>query len=179
VIRVFQLFMKQSMNAPHRPITTKSTQSQAWFDRGLIWTYAFNHEESANCFKRAIEIDPGCAMAYWCLAYSIGPNYKPWSHFDAKDLHSVVSRGHTAARLAAVRLRGTSAVELALITLTPNAHGIPKSWHGSRERSHFPSTQLPWEKARPMNRGEKYSNRFSLTYSKLNSHYSSRRSRYT
>jgi hypothetical protein len=36
-----------------RPVTTSSAQARAWFTRGLLWAYAFNHEESA-CFQRAI-----------------------------------------------------------------------------------------------------------------------------
>jgi hypothetical protein len=28
-----------------RPITTTSPDAQLWFDRGLIWVYAYNHEE--------------------------------------------------------------------------------------------------------------------------------------
>ena len=30
-----------------RPVTTGSAQAQTWFDRGLVWAYAFNHEEAA------------------------------------------------------------------------------------------------------------------------------------
>lgn len=38
-------------------------------------------------------------MAYWGLAYSLGPNYnKPWERFDSKDLVTCVDRGHHAAR---------------------------------------------------------------------------------
>jgi tetratricopeptide (TPR) repeat protein len=59
----------------HRPITTTNPETQTWFTRGLIWTYAFNHEEAAQCFSKAISFDPTCAMAYWGLAYCLGPNY--------------------------------------------------------------------------------------------------------
>lgn len=59
----------------HRPITTISRAAQTWFDRGLIWTYGFNHEEAARCFEAAIRNDVNCAMAYWGLALALGPNY--------------------------------------------------------------------------------------------------------
>lgn len=105
-----------NLGSYHRPITTSSAVSQTWFDRGLIWTYAFNHEEAASCFERAIAIDPDCAMAYWGLAYCIGANYnKPWSFFDEKELAKVVHRGHHAAKLAEARAAGISAVESVLI----------------------------------------------------------------
>ncbi|CZT18518.1 probable TPR domain protein [Ramularia collo-cygni] len=65
-----------------RPITTTSLEAQIWFDRGLLWTYAFNHEEAIRCFEYALEFDPQCIMALWGLAYALGPNYnKPWEAF--------------------------------------------------------------------------------------------------
>jgi hypothetical protein len=33
-----------------RGVTTKSPQAQIWFDRGLLWYYGFNREESVRCF---------------------------------------------------------------------------------------------------------------------------------
>ena len=53
-----------------------------WFDRGLAWCYGFNHAEAVVCFERALEHDPGCAMAVWGIAYAVGPNYnKLWPDF--------------------------------------------------------------------------------------------------
>ncbi|KAK9371488.1 uncharacterized protein V1513DRAFT_455605 [Lipomyces chichibuensis] len=100
----------------HRPVSTSSDIAQSWFDRGLIWTYAFNHEEAAECFEKAIASDPTCAMAYWGLAYCLGPNYnKPWRFFDNNDLNTTVSRAHNAARLAQTNARNATPVEQALI----------------------------------------------------------------
>lgn len=31
-----------------RQVTTSSEEAQIWFNRGLIWCYAFNHEEAAE-----------------------------------------------------------------------------------------------------------------------------------
>ena len=44
--------------------------AQLWFDRGLNWTYGFNHEEAVDCFRHAADADPACAMAWWGIAYS-------------------------------------------------------------------------------------------------------------
>ena len=57
-----------------RPISTKSSEAQAWFDRGLLWCYGYNHQESVACFKKAVAADPGCAMAQWGIGYAAGPN---------------------------------------------------------------------------------------------------------
>lgn len=72
---------------PHRrTVSTSSESAQTWFDRGLNWSYAFNFEEGVRCFERAATHDPNCAMAYWGIAYSAGPNYnKAWRLFDPGD----------------------------------------------------------------------------------------------
>jgi tetratricopeptide (TPR) repeat protein len=98
-----------------RVVTTASPQAQAWFTRGLVWSYAFNHEEAVACFERAIEIDPGCALAHWGLAYALGPNYnKPWEAFDPVDLSSSVARAF-AAQAAAARVPAATPTERALV----------------------------------------------------------------
>lgn len=100
-----------------RTVTTSSAQAQLWFDRGLVWTYAFHHEEAVACFEAAAAADPDCAMAYWGIAYALGPNYnKPWEFFDAEDLVRTVDRTHAAVELAHEKAEaGATAVERALI----------------------------------------------------------------
>ncbi len=99
-----------------REVTTSSAGARVWFNRGLLWAYAFNHEEAAACFERAIESDPGCALAFWGLAYALGPNYnKPWEAFDPADLSSSVSRAFGAVTEAASCASGASPVERALV----------------------------------------------------------------
>ncbi|KAI1432964.1 TPR domain protein [Xylaria sp. CBS 124048] len=101
-----------------RPVSTSNAEALEWFNRGLIWSYAFNHEESMRCFERAIENDKSCSMAYWGLAYSLGPNYnKPWEFFDAAELEITVQRTHHAVEQAGslAEAHGVSPVEKALV----------------------------------------------------------------
>lgn len=92
-----------------RPVTTASNEAQTWFDRGLVWCYGFNHEEAAKCFEHAIKVDAKCAMAYWGLAYSLGPNYnKPWALFEADERRSATQRTHDAMEKATALARETS-----------------------------------------------------------------------
>ncbi|HEU4390247.1 MAG TPA: hypothetical protein VFV34_20765, partial [Blastocatellia bacterium] len=55
-------------------VTTKSPEAQKYFDQGLAFCYAFNHEEAVRSFKRAAELDPEMPMAYWGIALALGPN---------------------------------------------------------------------------------------------------------
>ncbi|CEL04957.1 Putative Tetratricopeptide repeat domain protein [Aspergillus calidoustus] len=97
-------------------ITTTSADAQTWFNRGLTWVYSFNHVEGAYCFEQASAHDTTCAMAYWGLAYAVGPNYnKPWEKFDLGDLHTSVRRGHEAAQNASKFANNATPLERALI----------------------------------------------------------------
>lgn len=100
-----------------RTVTTSSPQAQLWFDRGLVWTYAFHHEEAVACFEAAAAADPDCAMAYWGIAYALGPNYnKPWEFFDGEDLVRTVERTHAAVERAHEKAEaGATPAERALI----------------------------------------------------------------
>src|ERR1700691_2182690 len=60
----------------HHPVTTRTnpTLAQQFFDQGLTFVYAFNHDEAASSFEQAAQYDPEMAMAYWGIALSLGPN---------------------------------------------------------------------------------------------------------
>ncbi|MGH9844816.1 MAG: hypothetical protein ACREEM_39370, partial [Blastocatellia bacterium] len=57
------------------PVTTRNAEAQRFFDQGLALVYAFNHDEAARSFRRAAELDPQLAMAWWGIALAVGPNY--------------------------------------------------------------------------------------------------------
>ncbi len=99
-----------------RAVTASCDDARRWFDRGLIWSYAFNHEEAVACFERAIAADPQFAMAQWGLAYAAGPNYnKQWDAFDDDDLRASLRRSREAT-VRAIDLATTgSALERDLI----------------------------------------------------------------
>ena len=56
----------------HRLSRHRDGGGAALFDRGLLWTYGFNHDEAVRCFQRAAEADPACAMAHWGIALCHG-----------------------------------------------------------------------------------------------------------
>lgn len=58
-----------------RPITTTSADAQVYFDQGMAWMYAFNHDEAIRSFAKAAELDPEAAMPWWGISVCEGPNY--------------------------------------------------------------------------------------------------------
>jgi hypothetical protein len=58
----------------HHPVTA-SPEAQPYFDQGLRLDYGFNHDEAARSFARAAQIDPSCALCFWGVALTLGPNY--------------------------------------------------------------------------------------------------------
>jgi hypothetical protein len=59
----------------HRKITTSSLEAQKYFDQGLRFVWAFNHDEATRTFAKAAELDPKCAMCFWGVSLTVGPNY--------------------------------------------------------------------------------------------------------
>lgn len=58
----------------HHPVSTTNAEAQKFFDQGLSFVFAFNHDEAIRSFKRAAELDPQMAMAHWGVALALGPN---------------------------------------------------------------------------------------------------------
>lgn len=105
----------------HRAVTATSTDAQAFFDQGLRLTYGFNHDEAARSFARGAEIDPGCAMCFWGVAYTLGPNYNiPMLPDRAKGAWEAITRAQRA-----VGVSGT-AVEKALISALAKRYKGPE-----------------------------------------------------
>jgi tetratricopeptide (TPR) repeat protein len=114
------------LGSHRRTITTSSPDAQTWFNRGLIWTYGFNHDEAIHCFQQALEHDPSCAMAHWGIAYAAGPNYnKPWEAFDDQDLTESLKRAADAVSKAKECGNQATAAERALIDAIQHRYQSP------------------------------------------------------
>ncbi|MBS1821559.1 MAG: hypothetical protein JST61_06240 [Acidobacteria bacterium] len=86
------LFAQSTMQMPHeddhRPvpliqglgnarfvIRTTSPEAQRYFNQGLDYIWAFNHDEARRSFQKAAGLDPTAAMPLWGVALAVGPNY--------------------------------------------------------------------------------------------------------
>lgn len=114
-----------------RKITTQSPDAQAYFDQGLRLIYAFNHDEAARAFAKAVEFDPQCALCYWGAGEALGPNY---------NMPAMPERWAVlwqAVQSAQQNASHASAVEQALIAALAKRYGGPEP--------------LPPEKMQPFN----------------------------
>ena len=59
----------------HRAVSTNSPEAQAYFDQGMRFLWAFNHDEATRSFAKAATLDPQCAMCWWGVSLTVGPNY--------------------------------------------------------------------------------------------------------
>jgi tetratricopeptide (TPR) repeat protein len=114
-----QLF--EGLGTFHRPITTSSPEAQLYFDQGIRFVWAFNHDEATRAFAKAAEIDPKCASCYWGVALTLGPNYNMPMMAEARARAGWEALGKAQAHAAA----GTP-VEQALIAALAKRFDGPK-----------------------------------------------------
>ncbi|HEY8460587.1 MAG TPA: alpha/beta fold hydrolase [Blastocatellia bacterium] len=91
----------------HHPVSTRNAEAQRFFNQGLALIYAFNHEEAARSFRRAAELDPRLAMAYWGVALAVGPNYNEPSVDEkrVKEAYEAIRKAQSLAAAATERER--------------------------------------------------------------------------
>ncbi|MBS0580429.1 MAG: hypothetical protein JSR36_14330 [Proteobacteria bacterium] len=65
----------EGLGSFHRTIGTSVPLAQQYFDQGMRFLYAFNHDESTRSFAEAARLDPDCAICLWGVALTVGPNY--------------------------------------------------------------------------------------------------------
>ena len=109
------------LGAHHRPVSTKSPEAQRAFDQGLIWSFAFNHEEAEKAFREAVRRDPDLAMAWWGIALVNGPHI---NNPTVDEAHAKVA--WEALTEAKKRAGGASAVEKALIETLGARYALPQ-----------------------------------------------------
>lgn len=109
-----------------RPVSTRSPKAQRAFDQGLVWAYAFNHEEAERAFAEAARLDPALAMAHWGIALVNGPhiNNPVVSEAQAKKAWEALQRARSLAE-------GGSEIERALI----EALGARYAWPQPADRA--------------------------------------------
>jgi len=104
----------------HRKVSTSNAQAQQYFDQGLLFCFGFNHEEAIRSFRKAAELDPACAMAFWGAALAAGPNINNPTMDEA-----VTKAAADAIAKARANLAGKSDVERDLIEALAKRYVFP------------------------------------------------------
>src|SRR5271167_3186642 len=82
----------------HHPVSTHNPQAQQFFDQGLRFIYAFNHDEAARSFQHASELDPS-----W--PWLIGAWLRPWDRTTTiRPIRTVTSMPTTQCRRRSIFL---------------------------------------------------------------------------
>lgn len=97
-------------------VSTQSAEAQVWFNRALLWTYCFNHDEAITCYKQALAYDSSLAIAYWGVSFCSGPNYnKTWRLFDERDKLDAIANTYAYSQLALQAVGNATEWEAAVI----------------------------------------------------------------
>jgi tetratricopeptide (TPR) repeat protein len=85
----------QGLGNWRHPIRTRNAEAQKFFNQGLNLLYGFNRHEAMRSFRKAAELDPDAAMAYWGLAMAWGPyvNMDGDPTFDLKESCAAAAKG--------------------------------------------------------------------------------------
>jgi tetratricopeptide (TPR) repeat protein len=95
-----------------RPITTRSSQAQQFFDQGLRLAWGFYFPESIASYQEAARFDPAHPMPHWGMAHAMGPN--PNSRY-ARMPDDPLGEGLKAINRARERINQANAYERDLI----------------------------------------------------------------
>jgi tetratricopeptide (TPR) repeat protein len=88
------------------PITTDSQAAQDFFNQGLVLTYGFDHSDAEVSYQEAARHDPNAAMAYWGLAFVLGPNINaPMNAADGPRAYALTQKALALAKKASAKER--------------------------------------------------------------------------
>lgn len=115
-----QVPLFEGMDNYSRPVTTSNAAAQKYFDQGLNFLFAFNHDQAIRAFKQAAQLDPNCAMAFWGIAMANGPHINNPIVPPERE-----KAGFDAAAQARAKANGATEVERALITAAATRFADP------------------------------------------------------
>jgi len=84
------LLLAAELGSVSFPTSTKNLSAQAEFERGLAALHSFWYEEAAKSFRRAQQLDPQFAMAYWGEAMT--HNHPIWQEQDRDAAKAILAK---------------------------------------------------------------------------------------
>jgi tetratricopeptide (TPR) repeat protein len=125
-----------------RKVATGNTKAQQYFDQGLMFMFAYNHDEAVRAFRQAADLDPACAMAYWGIALASGMNYNDPSFTPEKAKVTADALAKARSRIA-----GESAAHQALIAALAERYPDPApKERAAAEKAYARAMKAVWER---------------------------------
>lgn len=86
-------------NSSHT-IAMASPEAQRYFNQGLDYLWAFNHDEARRSFQKAVLLAPKAAMPLWGVALAVSPNYNDLDigHMRAMQAVEALDKARTLAK---------------------------------------------------------------------------------
>jgi tetratricopeptide (TPR) repeat protein len=126
----------------HTRQVSKNKDAQAYFDQGLAFLYAFNHDEAIRSFEHAAKLDPECAMAHWGVALACGGHInKPVT--DPATMKKAVTAMTNAERLVKTVGEADAALIAAIVVRYTEKEGEGQE---KRNKLYSESMKTAWEK---------------------------------
>jgi tetratricopeptide (TPR) repeat protein len=126
----------------HTRRVAATPDAQKYFDQGLNFMFAFNHDEAIRAFARAAELDPSCAMAHWGVALAHGKNYN-YPFFPPEKAKAAWD----ALRQARANAKGESDANRALIEALAHRYADPLPEDTKPlEKAYAAAMKAAWEK---------------------------------
>jgi len=139
--REHKALLFEGMGSHGREIKTRSDEAQKYFNQGLALCYGFNHDEAIRSYAEAAKLDPDCAMAYWGMAYAMGPNFNlPMDEDHAKLAYASIQQ-------AIKRKENASATERELIDAMATRYSNPPAAdHAPLAKAYSQAMGKLWQK---------------------------------
>src|SRR5205807_4742602 len=125
-----------------RKVQTKIATAQQYFDQGLMFMFAYNHDEAVRAFRQAADLDPSCAMACWGVALASGMNYNDPSFTPEK---AKITSG-ALAKARAIATRETDANKALIGALASRYPDPAPKERADAERAYSRAMKAAWEK---------------------------------
>jgi tetratricopeptide (TPR) repeat protein len=128
----------------HSRVVTRHAEAQAYFDQGLAFLYAFNHDEAIRSFEHAVALDPKCAMVHLGVALANGLHINKPKQDPAREKAALAALAE-----ANKSLETASAPDRALIVALAERYADPPPKDKEREKlnkAYSAAMKKAWEK---------------------------------
>ncbi len=109
------------MGPDRGPVASRVPAAQRYFHQGMTLAWGFNPAEAARSFEAATAADPACALCWWGVAWSLGPNINAdMDPVNGDRVHAALVR---ARELSPTATRRTAAL-IAALSVRHLAEGV-------------------------------------------------------